>query len=166
VLLREYQPSDLEKMCEADRLCFDPRVAYSRGEMSAFLSASGALAIVAEISRHGIAGFVIAHRRGERAHIITLDVLPRWRRLGLGRRLMRSCEAKLRNAGVSTIRLETAAGNTAAQSLYRGLGYTCVRRLRGYYVTGEDAWLMEKNLDKRPFKAAARRERARGCAGN
>lgn len=163
MILREYRPSDFKKLCEADRLCFDPRLAYSPQEMAAMLEQPGALTIVAESLRGRIAAFVIAHKRRARAHIVTLDVLPRWRRQGLGRRLMRRCEKELTAAGVTTIRLETAAGNTAAQALYEALGYTCVRRIRSYYATGEDAWLMQKALTAtgRPRRKAAVAESVR-----
>lgn len=146
--LRDYRPSDFDKLCETDRVCFDPRLAYSPEEMTAMLEQPGALTIVAESTAGRIAGFVMTRRRREQAQIITLDVLPRWRRRGLGRRLMRYCERKLKGAGVLTVQLETAVSNTAAQALYEALGYTCVRRLRRYYATGEDAWLMRKNLTR------------------
>ena len=121
------------------------------------LDQPGALTIVAQTQRGGIAAFVLARRSGKQAHIVTLDVLPRWRRKGLGRRLMRRCENTLKAAGARMVQLETAAGNSGAQALYEGLGYTCVRRLPRYYPTGEDAWLMRKALtgSRRPARKAA-----------
>ena len=105
--------------------------------------------MVAENRRGAVVGFALAHllRQG-RAHIVTLDVLPRYRGRGLGRELIEQCEDQLRAGGARRVRLETAAANRAAQALYLSLGYTYVERLVGYYPDGQDAWLMEKSLEQ------------------
>jgi ribosomal protein S18 acetylase RimI-like enzyme len=140
--LRDYRSEDFDELCRIDRLCFEREVAYTAEEMAAFLGAPGAVALVAEDARGRVAAFLVAHR----GRIITVDVAPGRRRRGLGAALIRLCERRLRAAGARTVRLETAAGNRAAQALYESLGYTQVRRLARYYPTGEDAWVMEKSL--------------------
>ncbi len=144
--LRDYRPSDFRRLCEIDHRCFPPGVAYSARDMWGFLGAPGAQAMVAENSKGEVVAFVLALRRRKRGYIVTLDVLPRYRSRGLGRRLMLECEKRLRAAGVAQIQLETAVTNRPAQALYQSLGYTFVRRRPRYYATGEDAWLMEKTL--------------------
>ena len=145
---RDYQPADFPRLCEIDRLCFPPGIAYPPLGMAAILRRRGRLAIVVENARGVIVAFVAAHllRRGQ-AHIITLDVLPRYRGKGIGRELLLRSEGRLRDAGARSIRLETAAGNRAAQTLYLSLGYTFVKVMPRYYASGEDAWVMEKLLE-------------------
>ncbi|HYM11440.1 MAG TPA: N-acetyltransferase [Bryobacterales bacterium] len=152
---RDYRPADFERLCEIDRCCFEPRVAYSAGEMRAILRHRRAVVIVAENSRGEVVAFVAAQRRaagrardgtGDAAWIVTLDVLPRYRRRGVGRELMRRSEERLAAAGVRVAVLETAVSNRAAQALYESLGYTFVKRLPRYYASGEDGWRMEKRL--------------------
>lgn len=146
--LRDYRPADFRRLCEIDRLCFEPKAAYSASEMAALLGARGSLAIVAENRRGRIVAFVGAERRRDGpARLITLDVLPRYRKRGLGRELLLRCEQRLRAAGARSVRLETAVANRAAQALYLSLGYTFVKRLPRYYANGEDAWAMEKELE-------------------
>jgi ribosomal-protein-alanine N-acetyltransferase len=150
VRLRDYRPADFLRLCDIDRRCFQAGIAYSQQEMAALVDWPASVILVAETPGGRIAGFVLAHRRRlGRAHLITLDVLPSWRRRGLGRRLLLACERRLRAAGAGTLWLETASSNTNAQSLYVSLGYTRVRRLPRYYPNGEDAWLMKKDLGSR-----------------
>jgi ribosomal-protein-alanine N-acetyltransferase len=148
---RDYRPADFERLIEIDGRCFSPQVAYSAGEMRAILRHPQAVVIVAENRRGNIVAFVAAQSRApgrsrEHAWIVTLDVLPRYRRRGLGHELMRRCEERLAAAGARNAFLETAVSNRAAQALYESLGYTLIKRLPRYYATGEDAWLMEKRL--------------------
>jgi ribosomal-protein-alanine N-acetyltransferase len=152
---RDYRPADFERLCEIDRRCFDPRLAYSTREMRAILRHPRAVVIVAENRRGEVVAFVAAQRRapgrgragaGDLAWIVTLDVLPRYRRRGGGRELMRRCEERLAARGARVAFLETAVSNHAAQALYESLGYTFVKRLPRYYASGEDGWLMEKPL--------------------
>ena len=145
--LRSYRAEDFSRLCEIDHRCFEAGTAYSQQEMAALVGSPAAVLLVADTAGGRIAGFVLAHRRRlGGAHLITLDVLPSWRRRGLGRRLLLACERRLRGAGVRTVWLETALSNAPAQSLYASLGYTRVRRLPQYYPNGEDAWRMRKDL--------------------
>src|SRR5712692_3207713 len=48
--------------------------------------------------------------------------------------------------GVSTVRLEVRTSNVTAQRLYLQLGYKIVRRMTRYYTSGDDGYLMVKNL--------------------
>ena len=144
--LRGYRPADLVRLCEIDRQCFAAGIAFPPKEMAALAGWPSAVILLAEAGGGRVAGFVLAHRRAAHAHLITLDVLPSWRRRGLGRRLLLACERRLRAAGASMVSLETAVNNAVAQSLYARLGYTRVRRLPGYYPNGEDAWRMKKEL--------------------
>ena len=145
--LRDYRPSDFRRLCQIDRQCFEPGVAYSAADLRSIVHAAGAVTIVAENSRGQIVAFAVAQNEGRsRGRIVTLDVLAGYRGRGVGRRLMLHCEQRLREAGVRAARLETAVGNRKAQALYHSLGYTCIKRLGRYYATGEDAWVMEKRL--------------------
>ncbi len=146
--LREYRPADFDRLCEIDRRCFKARVAYTPGEMAAFLAKTGAMALVAEDRRVRVVAFVLAEKgRQGRGHVITLDVLPGYRGRGVGRELLRRCEECLQSAGVRVVRLETAVKNRAAQRLYQSAGYVRVGRAPRYYPDGEDAWVMEKRLE-------------------
>ena len=84
--------------------------------------------------------------RGKVGHIVTLDILPEARRLGLASRLMTECEHDC-DAGGFTVYLETPVTNEPALELYHKLGYKIVRTLPQYYSSHSlDAFLMVKRL--------------------
>jgi [ribosomal protein S18]-alanine N-acetyltransferase len=94
-----------------------------------------------------IAGFIIAHpAQGKAGRILTLDIVPAARRLGLASLLMRECEHRLRSFGCTEVYLETAVNNGPALRLYRKLGYQILRTLPDYYARSLDAFLMGKGL--------------------
>jgi ribosomal-protein-alanine N-acetyltransferase len=68
-------------------------------------------------------------------------VLPEYRRRGIARELLRTCEAGIRGGRV---RLCVRRDNLAAQRLYLESGYIQVEVWPRYYRGGEDALVMEK----------------------
>ena len=89
---------------------------------------------------------LVAERARGRGHIITIDVRELGRRYGIGSALLNSAEQQLRTADCSSIRLETAVDNIGALSFYKRHGYNVIKSIRGYYSTGVDALLLEKDL--------------------
>ena len=145
--LRKYRAADIERLCEIDAACFPAKVAFPPEEMRATLQQRGALAIVAGAREHEIAGFIVAAKVGpKKGHIVTVDVQPDFRRRGLGEQLMLAASKRLAEAGVASIRLETAVGNRAAQGLFHKLGFERIGKARAYYPDGSNAWVMEKQL--------------------
>jgi len=159
IQLREYRDGDFETLCEIDWKCFPQGIAYTPPEMRAFLK--GALALVAENHAGAVVAFLVARKN----RVITVDVLPRFRGRGMGRALMAECEKRIGAAGARKLTLETGVKNRAAQALYRALGYTRVRRLPNYYLNGEDAWVMEKELESRKPRQEAKGKRQKAKVG-
>ena len=95
-----------------------------------------------------VAGFIVAHVvHGKTGRILTLDIIPAVRRLGLASLLMNECERRLRSAGCQGIYLETAVNNGPALRLYRKHGFQILRTLPDYYASHSlDAFLMGKFL--------------------
>jgi ribosomal-protein-alanine N-acetyltransferase len=89
--------------------------------------------------------FIMLNQNGA-GHITTIGVAPEHRRRGLAMTLLKHAENALQNRRISLMTLEVRAGNTAAQKLYLGLGYSIVQRLKEYYNNGEDGLLMIKSI--------------------
>ncbi len=144
--LRPYRASDLGTLYQIDQTCFPPGVAYSRRELENFVTARRSKTWVAEDGQETI-GFLVAGQEPQRAgHIITIDVVERWRRRGVGDALMDAAEDWAESEGLSRIYLETAVDNTAAQSFYGRRGYAKFREIENYYGNGAAAWVMVKRL--------------------
>jgi [ribosomal protein S18]-alanine N-acetyltransferase len=144
--LRNYKPEDFDTLHEIDQLCYEDEVAYSKRELRAYLRFRGSDCVVAE-AQGAIAGFCISARQGGRGYIVTIDVLPQYRRLHVGTALLRETERRLAENGVREVALETATDNDSAVAFWQKHGY-CSRGVReGYYPNGRDAFSMMKRLD-------------------
>ena len=142
--LREYRPADFAPICNIDRVCFPEGIAYTPEEIACGLLQRGAFAIVAEV-RGQVIAFILAYgRKRNLGHIITIDVLPEFRSMGIGKELMAAAEQRLRKTGVGRVVLEVSVDNQNAIRFYESFGYVKKRTLLRYYADGGDAYLMEK----------------------
>jgi ribosomal-protein-alanine N-acetyltransferase len=142
--LRPFQAADLSHLAEIDRACFPPQIASSEADFASTLRAPRTVAIVAEADPAGVAGFVLGAASGPVAHVITIDVLPAFRRQGIGTLLLSALEDRLRQSGAIRLILEVAVENVPARRLYEKLRYQQTRMLPEYYPDGSAAWRMEK----------------------
>jgi len=167
--LRDYQHGDFEELYRIDTDCFQPGIAYSRGELQSYVQRKQSFCIIAEpepIAAVGdasemnkgeaeatskrterIAGFVVVelHREGY-GHVITLDVRRDFRRHRLGTLLLQAAEDRIRKLGGFMMVLETAVNNAAALAFYERHRYKILRRLPRYYAHNLDALFLTKRL--------------------
>lgn len=92
------------------------------------LAVGDGLFFVAEINSK-VVGSVMAGYDGHRGWIYSLAVLPQYRRSGLGTRLMRHAEERLRLLGCLKINLQIVHGNEAVTAFYHKLGYETEQRM-------------------------------------
>jgi [ribosomal protein S18]-alanine N-acetyltransferase len=158
-VLRDSRPDDLETLFQVDQQCFAAGIAYSRLELGTYIRRRNSFTLVAEreISPEetatrgsdtaSILGFLVADSssRGE-GHIITIDVLPAFRRFGIGTSLLRAAEDRLCARNCDAVRLETAVDNRAALSFYKRQGYFIEGAITQYYPNGTDALVLRKEL--------------------
>lgn len=146
ITLRNNAPEDFDTLHEIDQLCYEDEVAYSKRELRAYLRFRGSECVVAEADGK-IAGFCISARQGERGYIVTIDVLPQFRRLHVGTALLEEIERRLAANGVREIALETATDNDSAVAFWKKHRYRSRGVREGYYPNGRDAFSMLKLLD-------------------
>jgi ribosomal-protein-alanine N-acetyltransferase len=78
-------------------------------------------------------GFALASGAADERELLSIGVLPEYRRSGIGRQLVETIIAESTNRGAARLFLEVAEDNAAAQRLYRNLGFFAVGRRPGYY---------------------------------
>lgn len=144
--LRPYQPADFDALLKIDQSCFPKGIAYRRHEMKFYLQLPGSHCLVAEFPG-GIGAFILTERRGEIAHVITLDVLPEYRRQSAGSLLLEAAEREAADRGAALIYLETATTNKAAIALWKKHGYRETGTIENYYGRGQSAFKMQKQLE-------------------
>jgi ribosomal-protein-alanine N-acetyltransferase len=155
ITLRTFKPDDFDTLYEIDQACYEPEVAYSNRELRAYLRFSGSDCLVAEAEAQAesavaaekrIAGFCISARREESGYIVTIDVLPQFRRHHLGTKLLDEIERRLAANGVREVALETATDNDSAIAFWTKHGYRKLGIKKDYYPGGRDAFAMSKTL--------------------
>jgi ribosomal protein S18 acetylase RimI-like enzyme len=133
----------LDALFEVETQCFKEE-AFSKQQIGYLLLDYNAISLVAKVDGE-IAGFIIGRveliRNQPVGHIMTIDVLPCYRRLGVAKRLMAEVEALFRDWGAEECRLEVRVDNDAALSLYLKLGYRKVGFLENYYESAHGFYL-------------------------
>lgn len=104
--------------------------------------------IVAE-GEEKVAGYCCFWTVFDEVHLMNLAVAPRWRRRGVGSRLLEEIISEGRRQGAGRICLEVRRSGAAARALYEKFGFkvTAVRR-RYYERPVEDALLMVLDLGR------------------
>jgi ribosomal-protein-alanine N-acetyltransferase len=91
---------------------------------------------------------------GRVGHLISIAVLEPYRGRGIGSALLRETIRVLREVyDVESIYLEVRVSNSVAIRLYEKFGFVKARRIRGYYMDGEDAYVMVLRLKPLPVDA-------------
>ena len=90
--------------------------------------------------------FVLLQKVLNEAEILTIGVLPKVRREGIGSGLLWFAEKGLEKEGCSRFFLEVSADNVSAANLYKKLDYTEINIRKQYYPDGSNAICMEKRL--------------------
>ena len=134
---------DLFVVQEIERACFKED-AWPLIELMAALTFPGTVRLKAE-NAHQIAGFIAGDiRRAEKTGwILTVGVLPLYRRQGLAEVLMLRCEQAMK---MPQVKLSVRRSNQAAIQLYQKLGYAQVDMWSNYYHDGEDGIVMVKKI--------------------
>jgi ribosomal-protein-alanine N-acetyltransferase len=145
--------NDLDALAAIDARCFPSGIVYPIEEIASLLRATTVLTLVVERSDQivGFASLRLLPRsrfrdQSPRGELITIDVLPEFRRERVGWQLHRELEDWLRAGGGTSIELHVAVSNAAAISFYQRLGYSVIARVPNYYLKTLDALRMEKVL--------------------
>jgi len=102
--------------------------------------------VLVAYARENLVGFALMRYGDNDAHLDLLAVVPSYRLLGVGRRLLEWLEKCAVVAGIDKVTLEVRAANKGAQLFYQHMGYRIVTRIHGYYQGIEDALRMERIL--------------------
>jgi len=87
-------------------------------------------------------------RPAKQCHVVSIAVREPYRRRGIASELMATVmERAKENYGATECFLEVRLSNDAAIYLYEKLGFSKVKRNYGYYIDGEDAWVMAAAID-------------------
>ncbi len=132
---------DLNGLRRVEQACF-PKDAWPLLDLMAVLTWPEVVRLKA-VEDDQMIGFIAGDPRPSQSvdWIATIGVLPEYRGRGIGRALLRACEAQLKQP---RIRLCVRISNLAAIQLYKEEGYLALDTWKEYYNDKESALVMEK----------------------
>lgn len=93
-----------------------------------------------------IAGFIVFWLLGEDCQILDVVVDLPYRGMGYARQLLAHAVRKALRAECKRVMLEVRRSNTPAINLYQGQKFSISHVRKGFYSNGEDAFVMELDL--------------------
>ncbi len=152
--LRIFNPSDLDAVVNINRICLPENYApyffldtyHTLPE--AFVVAESQAQVVGYIMcrvEHGFSDMRKLHF-AKKGHIISVAVMPEFRRIGVGHSLVQRILSTLASMQADECYLEVRVSNNAAIELYRRIGFDIARTIPRYYYDGSDAYVMVRSI--------------------
>ena len=144
--VRELRAEHIDMVAELERLCFVHPLSRTNLGMLLPGGIGNGFVIVDDEKQVAAAygGIICVLDEGQ---ILNIATNPDYRRQGLGRRIMEAIFCHARQNNIIFITLEVRESNAAAISLYKGLGFFEVGRLKGYYDSPkEDGLILRVDL--------------------
>jgi ribosomal-protein-alanine N-acetyltransferase len=135
---------DLDRVMDLENQIFASP--WRRSFFRADIDRPAGMCIVAEDDEVGVVGYAVAWGTDE-VHLANLAVVPEARRKGVGKQLLAAVIGYAGRAGAKSIYLEVRLSNTIARKFYAGYAFVPTYLRKGYYENGEDAVIMEKELE-------------------
>lgn len=134
--------SDLHKGCFTK--------GWSHLEFESFFERAGVFAAIAYHKDHTPVGFVLCWMIGDQCDLLSMGVLEKYRRDGVGIMLLDWSLENAASLGGKYMMLEVNINNTAAQTLYEAQGFQKFSTRKGYY-TGSDGSLADAVCMRKPL---------------
>jgi len=146
MIIRQMRPEDVKAVAEIERECFS--MPWSEKAYSDTLQNADALYLVAETDKEAVSrimGMCGMLKLVDEGDISNVAVHPDYRGRHVAKAMMTELLRRGCEMGIVSYTLEVRAGNEAAISLYRGLGFQVEGvRKRFYEKPVEDALIMWK----------------------
>lgn len=152
--LRVFAPPDIESVVNINRVCLPEN--YAPYFFLDTFNSSPQTFIVAEFQGN-IVGYIMCRIEhgfsdvrklhfAKKGHVISVAVMPEFRRRSIGRGLVESALSALSGLSADECFLEVRITNDAAIELYRKLGFDITRTISRYYYDGSDAYVMTRQI--------------------
>jgi ribosomal-protein-alanine N-acetyltransferase len=148
------RPDDLDEVVTIERASFG--MPWSRGAFLYEIEQNRVARCWVLREDDRIAAYLCLWEIADELHVTNIAVHPGLRRRGLARRLLGAILEDGRTRRLRAVTLEVRPTNDEARTLYESFGFRVVGRRRGYYYdTGEDALIMESDLQTSQIQAGS-----------
>ena len=98
--------------------------------------------------KKGVLGYGILKKESEKGLIFSLAVLPEMQNQGIGKEILKRLIEIAKKEDLKKIYLHTGETNFKAIAFYQKFGFNIIKVKENYYSTGENAFLMELEVEK------------------
>jgi [ribosomal protein S18]-alanine N-acetyltransferase len=144
VAVHRFRHADLAHVMAVERASFG-RYAWPREWLASYAEAFPDLFLVASVEGRAVGYSAAAVARGW-AELVSIAVLPSFRRRGVARMLLLRTLRILRRKKIRGVSLMVRTDNTAARHFYQTFGFRRVRVVPGYYEDGSEGVRMRLPL--------------------
>jgi ribosomal-protein-alanine N-acetyltransferase len=144
ILLRKMQATDINDVMQIELVSFT-----TPWSENAFLKELHKLYSLTKVAvlEDKVIGYICANYIMDEGHILNLAVHPKFRRRGIGTKLVEDALNELMENYCRYLYLEVRVSNLEARKFYENLGFKVVGTRRKYYASpNEDAYLMMLGL--------------------
>ena len=152
--LRVFSPGDVESVVNINRVCLPEN--YAPYFFLDTFNSSPQTFIVAE-SQGRVVGYIMCRMEhgfsdvrklhfAKKGHIISVAVMPDFRRMRIGQGLVEHALSALSGLSADECFLEVRITNDPAIDLYKKLGFQIMRTIPRYYYDGSDAYVMGRPI--------------------
>ena len=134
---------EINELVTLDTLCFTPPLNYSYEELAAYISPPDAI-LLRQYEGENIIAFCLGDASS--GEIITLDVHPRHRGKGIGKKLLSAMLDEFRKRDVRQAISQVAIDNLPSIRLHQKLGFEIRCILFDYYPDGSAAFELVLSL--------------------
>jgi ribosomal-protein-alanine N-acetyltransferase len=110
------------------------------------------LATVDHSGKEKVVGYICWWTVADEIHILNLASHPDFRRQGVATTLLNVLLHYAEEKEINIATLEVRRFNTPALQLYKKFGFTVKGIRKGYYPEGEDAVVMEREIEEEPLE--------------
>lgn len=146
VTTRDAHAVDLDAIAALERAAFP--VPWKREYFEVEIGAAHRFNRVAIGPRGDLAGYVFCAFAAGELHVNKIATDERHRRRGIASYLMDEVLGFAEAAGVEEVYLEVRVSNRPARAFYAGLGFREAGRRSRYYLDGEDALVLVRDMRK------------------
>lgn len=143
-MIRPARAEDANALATLEREAFASD-AWSVAQVQAELAGPTRRVLVAELDE-GVIGYGAISIAGDVADLTRIVVAASHRRSGIASELLAALHEAARDADAKRILLEVAETNVDALAFYGARGYVEISRRRGYYLNGDDAFVLARAL--------------------
>ena len=127
--------SDLDRVFEIEQKCFPGKIGYSKIQLKSLILHLDSTFLIGKQEGNIQAFIIVIYKPGSSiGRIETIDVDPNFQNRGIGLKLLKAAEKKMKLKGILYSQLEVSEGNKVAQELYKKAGYHITENIKDYYT--------------------------------